>query len=133
MWTVIIDVCSINDHGNLLDASALAALAALKNAKFPKYDQEKNELDYKTLTDEPIPLQCEPIAVTVFKVGDYLFVDPNPDEQKVYDARLTVTCIKNGSVSSLQKGGESPLTIDEIDRMVEIALKKGEELRGFIA
>jgi len=132
VWTVIIDICSINDHGNLLDACALAALAALKTAKFPKYDQEKHELDYKTLTDIPIPLSQEPIAVTVFKIGEYLIVDPNPDEQKVYDARLTVTCSVDGGVSSLQKGGEEPMTIDEIDRMVEIALEKSKMLRALL-
>jgi len=132
VWTVIIDICSINDHGNLLDVCALAAIAALKDAKFPAYDKEKHELDYKTLTDTPIPILREPIAVTVYMIGEYLIVDPNPDEQKVYDARLTVTVSEDGVVSSLQKGGESPLTVDEIDRMVEIALEKSKELRNFL-
>ena len=132
VWAVIIDVCVINDHGNLIDACALAAMAALKDAKFPAYDLEKHELDYKTKTDKPIPLSKQPIAVTVYKIGDYLLVDPNPDESKVYDGRLTVTCSEKGSISSLQKGGEAPLTIEEIDRMAEIALEKCKELRSFL-
>src|SRR3989338_2540572 len=35
MWTVIIDIYPINAAGNLFDACALAALAALRDAKFP--------------------------------------------------------------------------------------------------
>jgi len=35
-WIVIIDICTINDEGNLFDASALAAIAALRNTRFPK-------------------------------------------------------------------------------------------------
>ena len=32
VWNIIIDIYTINDDGNLIDASALAAIAALKNA-----------------------------------------------------------------------------------------------------
>src|SRR3990167_8361938 len=44
IWMVIIDICPINDAGNLFDASSLAALAALKNTKYPTFDGEK--IDY---------------------------------------------------------------------------------------
>src|SRR3989344_7262368 len=40
VWTIFIDICSINDDGNLLDASGIAALSALKIAKLPKYDKK---------------------------------------------------------------------------------------------
>jgi exosome complex RNA-binding protein Rrp42 (RNase PH superfamily) len=29
----------------------------------------------------------------------------------------------------LQKGGKSPITTEEVEKMVELSLKKGEELR----
>jgi len=41
IWMVIIDICPINDAGNLFDASSLAALAALQDAKYPAFDGEK--------------------------------------------------------------------------------------------
>src|SRR3989339_2284699 len=41
IWMVIIDICPINDAGNLFDASSLAALAALENTVFPKFDGSK--------------------------------------------------------------------------------------------
>jgi exosome complex component RRP42 len=127
VWMVIIDICTINAAGNLIDASALGALAALKVAKFPKFEDDK--VDYSVKTDVSIPLLKEPIAVTIYKIGKFLIVDPLEEEEKVADARLTITSEVDGSLCSLQKGGASPLTIDEIDEMVGIAVEKAKELR----
>src|SRR3989338_11595432 len=41
MWMVLIDIYPVNDDGNLFDAASLAALAALKDAKFPKLENDK--------------------------------------------------------------------------------------------
>ncbi len=132
VWSIIIDICTINDAGNLIDAAALASLAALKTARFPKYNPEKNELDYNERTETPLPMLREPIAVTIYKTGDYEYVDPLSEEEELFDARLTVTCTKEGNVCSLQKGGDMPLAISEIDRMIGIAIEKSAELRGHL-
>ena len=81
-----IDICTINDAGNLFDAAALAALAALKNTRFPKYEDDK--IDYKEKTNKKLELECVPISVTVSKIGDKFIVDPDSDEEKVIDAIL---------------------------------------------
>ncbi|MBW2984396.1 exosome complex protein Rrp42 [Candidatus Woesearchaeota archaeon] len=128
IWCVVIDICSINDEGNLLDASALAALAALKDARFPKFDGDK--VDYAEKTDEKLPLSREPLPVTVIKIGDNFIVDPLTDEEKVIEARLTVASTKEGNLCAMQKGGDAPLTTDEISKMVDIAVDKAKELRG---
>src|SRR3990167_4289998 len=62
VWQLLIDMCPLNDAGNLLDASSLAALEALKDAKFPSFDGEN--VDYKQKTDKALPLEKLPIAVT---------------------------------------------------------------------
>src|SRR3989338_4461113 len=36
VWMISVDIVTINDSGNLIDASAIAALAALKDTKFPE-------------------------------------------------------------------------------------------------
>ena len=124
-WAVFIDICTINDDGNLLDASGIAVLAALKDTKFPKYDGV--EINYKEHTKEKLPLKKFPLPVTVYKIGNTLLVDPGLEEQDVYDARLTVTTT-DGHICALQKGGDSPLTIGEIEKMIDIAMKKAKEL-----
>ena len=128
-WFVIIDIVTINDAGNLFDAAGLAALTALKAAKFPAVDPETGAIDYKHKTEESLPLLKEPLPVTVYKVGGKLLVDPTMEEEHSYDARLTIASDEKGTISAMQKGGEAPLTIDEVSKMVEIALEKAKFLR----
>ena len=127
VWTILIDICPINDAGNLFDAASLGALAALKNAVFPSYENEK--VDYKKKTKDKLPLEGLPIAVTVIKIGDAYLVDPDTEEEKVIDSRLTVSSIEDGTLCALQKGGDFPLTMEDINNMLDIGIEKGKELR----
>ncbi|MBS3167768.1 exosome complex protein Rrp42 [Candidatus Woesearchaeota archaeon] len=128
MWMVMIDIYSINDDGNLFDAAGLVALAALKDAKFPKLTKD-NKVDYGTKTTKNLPLEKLPISITVIKVGNHYLVDPSSEEEKILDARLTIGVLEDGTPCSMQKGGDNPLSLDEIDNMVELAVKKSKELR----
>jgi len=127
VWLVLIDICTLNDAGNLIDASALAALAALKSTRFPKYDGEK--IDYREKTSKKLNVRKEPIAVTVCKISDSFIVDPTTEEEKVIDSRLTVTSEADGTLCALQKGDDQPLTSDDILKMIDIGLEKAKELR----
>lgn len=128
-WFVTIDLISINDDGNLFDAAGLAVLAALKSAKFPVVDEKTGAIDYKRKTDTPLSLTKEPLPITVYKLNGALLVDPTGMEEHAYEARLTVASDSDGTISALQKGGDTPLTIEEIGQMVDIALEKGKFLR----
>ena len=127
MWIVLIDIYPINDDGNLFDAASLAALAALKDAKFPKLDGDK--INYKENTDKKLPLENLPLSCTVYKIGDNFIIDPCNQEESIVDARLTIGVLEGGNLCSLQKGGDNGLTQEEIDVMVEMAVKKTKELR----
>ncbi|MBN2458533.1 exosome complex protein Rrp42 [Candidatus Woesearchaeota archaeon] len=129
-WLAQIDICTINDAGSLLDASALATIAALKNTRFPAYENE--EIDYKNKTDKTLELEKIPVSVTVFKIGKNYLVDPLKEEEKNYDARLTVALTEDNTLCALQKGGELPLTTDDISRMIDIASEKAAEIRKYI-
>ena len=130
VWILLIDICPINDAGNLLDASALAALAALRDMKFPKVVDDKT--DYKEKTNKKLDIKNLPIAITVIKIGDKFIVDPNSEEEKALDARLTVTTLEDGTLCALQKGGSVPLTAEDISKMIDISLEKGKELRKLL-
>lgn len=130
VWLILIDICPINDSGNLFDASSLAALAALKDAKYPAFDGEK--VDYKQKTDKKLQLEKMPIAVTVIKIGDKFIIDPGTEEEKAVDARLTVSSIEDGTLCALQKGGDCPLTVEDISKMLDIGIEKGKELRAYL-
>ncbi|MBI2134023.1 exosome complex protein Rrp42 [Candidatus Woesearchaeota archaeon] len=129
VWNTAIDLVTINASGNLIDAGALAALAAIKDTKLPKY--EDKQIDYKKRTDKQLPIKKLPIAVTVYKVGPYMIVDPDAEEEEVAETRLTVTS-SEGKISALQKGNEYPLTIEEVEKMITIGLEKAKELQKHI-
>ncbi|MDD5181987.1 MAG: exosome complex protein Rrp42 [Candidatus Nanoarchaeia archaeon] len=129
MWMVMIDLYIQNHDGNLIDAAALAAIAALTKAKFPKYDMETDTIDYHEHKKDKLPLVRHPIACTIHKMNGTLFVDPTFDEEALSDARLTVTVSEDGNINAMQKGGQAGLSEDEILKGVEIALEKSNEIR----
>ncbi|MAG50110.1 RNA-binding protein [archaeon] len=129
IWLVFIDIYPINDAGNLIDASALATVAALKEVKFPKL--EKNKIKYGELTKDKLPLTKIPITCTLVKIGDKILVDPNSEEEQVIDARLSVAVCGN-KINAMQKGGIEGLSFKEIDEMMDIAFEKEKELRKAI-
>jgi len=64
VWTVAIDIVPLNYDGNLIDMGGLAALAALKNARFPKMNED-GTVDYHVKTDKTLELQKMPVPITV--------------------------------------------------------------------
>jgi len=130
VWMIVLDVCTINDAGNLLDASSLAAIAALKSMVFPEYKDDK--IDYKKKTGKKLELKDLPLSVTVIKIGDKFLVDPDSEEEKAIDARLTVASLSDGTLCAMQKGGDHPLTSEDIAKMIDIGIEKGKELRKLV-
>jgi exosome complex component RRP42 len=125
IWMVLIDIYVLNDDGNLQDAAALAALAALSKAKMPAYDIEKGVIDYKVKKDK-LPLAKNPVECSLGKVGKFIIVDPKLEEEGLLDARLTVASIGN-KVHALQKAGSATLSIEEIDKMLKLAVDKNKK------
>lgn len=121
VWAVFIDIHVLDHDGNLIDASALAAIAALLNAKPPKDEAWKLP---------EFPIQKKPVTVTVAKINNKLMVDPCLDEEGVMDARITIATIEDGSVCAMQKGGIGCFSREELEQAYELARAKGAELRA---
>lgn len=129
VWLINVDLHIINHSGNLIDACSLAALTALVTAKMPSYDGKT--IDYTTRA-APLPIRFKPIAVTVAKIDGQLLVDPTLEEEEAMGTRLTVTTLDNGNICALQKGGTSPLTIEDIERAFMLSQDKGREIRTLL-
>jgi len=130
VWTINVDICPINDDGNLIDVGSIAAVSAILNARFPFMEEDK--VDYKKKTEEGIPISKIPVAVTVIKIGNAFIVDPTELEEQALDARLTVTTLEEDKLCSIQKGGASTLSIEDIEKMIDLAIHKGREIRKLI-
>jgi len=125
-FIVFVDVYVLNHDGNLIDASCLAALAALFN-----YEVKEGEVKIKP-GYKPLPLRNYPVAVTFAKINDKLVVDPWLEEEQVMDARLTMTVEKDGKICAIQKGGYGYFTAEQVFEASKIARQKAEEQRKLV-
>lgn len=128
VFVVFVDVYVLNHDGNLIDASALAAVAALLNTKMPNYEIKDGELKIKT-GYTPLQIKSHPITVTIGKINDKLIVDPWLEEEQIMDARISMAINDDGNICAIQKGGSGYFTPQEIAEATKIAQKKVAELR----
>ncbi|MFH0847904.1 MAG: exosome complex protein Rrp42 [archaeon] len=131
VFVVYNDIYVLDHDGNLIDTSAIASLAALLTGQMSDYDYKDGKITYKA-KKIPLPIQNQPVAVTVAKIGDSLIVDPNLEEEQVMTARLTVTSDKDGKICAMQKGGMGDFSPDEVKQAVRICLEKGAVVRSKI-
>ncbi len=129
IWMIFIDIYPLNDDGNLIDASVLASLAALKNAKFPKIKDDK--VVFGEFTDKKLELTKLPVTLTFGKINDKILVDLNSKEESVIDARLSIS-VHDENIHAMQKGGDKVITLEDVEKMVDLAIKKEKELRSSI-
>src|SRR3989344_1404870 len=126
VWILFIDLYPLNDDGNLIDACVLGTLAALKQVRFTKLENDK--VKFGEYTDKKLKLNKEPITVTLYKAGKSIFIDPSYNEEKIVDARLSVA-ICGDNIHALQKGGPAPITLEDAEKMIDLAFKKEKDLR----
>ena len=129
VWCVFVDIHIINHQGNLLDAAALGAIAALLDAKIPKI--EKDEIkrgDY----EGPLPVNFKPVNVTVCKVGDKFLIDPALEEEGIIDTKLSISARDDDKICSLQKQGSKELDVKDLEKMIDMAMKKSKEIRKML-
>jgi len=128
VFVVFVDVYVLNHDGNLIDASAIAAMAALMNTKMPNYEIKDGDLKIKQ-GYTPLPMKSHPITVTIGKINNHLIVDPWLEEEAVIDSRITFASNEAGNICAIQKGGSSYFTPQQILEASKIALDKAVELR----
>lgn len=125
VWIMFIDIHVLDYDGNLFDAASYGAVAALATTVVPAKAQGLGE-------DFPLPVQHWPVSVTSVKIKDLLLVDPNLDEDRMADARLTVTTDENGDIRAMQKGLSGSFTYDEVQRIIRTSQDVGRKIRPLL-
>jgi exosome complex component RRP42 len=132
VWSVLIDIYCINDDGDVLDASAIGAVAALRLARFPVYDKKTEKVQFGEFTEDALPLTDKiPFTMTFHKIGKKIFSDPNRDEEDASESRVTFAISSNKKdkmINAMQKGNIEPVSADELNQMVESAEKIYDEM-----
>ncbi len=131
VWAVFIDIYPVNDAGNLIDAAALAAMAALKSAVFPVVENE-DKIKFGEFTDKKLPLKEEyPLTSTFHKLGKSFLTDPVSEEEQASETRLSVSMSlskKGETIHAMQKGGDATLSSEDLELILNEASKNIKDL-----
>ncbi len=125
VWLVFIDIHALDDDGNLMDASALAAIAALLNTTVPAERYEVGD-------DFPLPVRDLPVAVTTQIIGEYAVVDPIKDEESASKNFITVTTDSEDNIVAMQKSGSYLLDEERLFEILETSIRKARENRKLL-
>jgi exosome complex component RRP42 len=130
VWMLFVDISILDNFGNLIDAAALASASALTKVVFPKY--EDGAVVFTEKTNKKLPLKFRPVACTFSLIGNHLLIDPNREEEDAASARLTITTRDDNNVVAIQKGGNGKLTVENINKALDLAVERGKEIRKLI-
>ncbi|MCE4600701.1 MAG: exosome complex protein Rrp42 [Desulfurococcales archaeon] len=121
VWVIHVDIYVLNYDGNLFDASMLATMAALADTRLPDYEElETGEILVKEERTTPLKLNKIVLTTNIAKIGDYLIVDPNLDEEVVSDTRIIIAYDAEGRIAGIQKSGPGAMTPEEILKAIDI-------------
>lgn len=129
VWCIFVDISILNHQGNLLDASALASLVALRNTRIPKVEDGKIiRGEYQGM----LPVIFKPINVSVSKIGEKLLIDPNYEEEKIVEAKVSVAVRDDDKICAIQKQGSKEILFEELDEIIDLAIEKSKEIRKLV-
>jgi len=100
VWILFIDIHVLDYDGNLFDAAGMGIMAALLDTMVPasRFDEADEDEDY------PLPIEHIVVPATFTKIKDQILLDSQLEEEKIADARLTVSLNENDEIVAMQKG-----------------------------
>lgn len=127
-WAIFVDVLILESDGNTLDASVMAARAALSATKLPGVSVEEDaEAESLELSNDPADsksLDCSniPLAVTLCQIDSTAyFVDPTRSEETCARAILSVSVNSAGMITFIQKSAGGSIDPSILNDMIGVA------------
>ncbi|KAJ2454260.1 3'-5'-exoribonuclease [Coemansia sp. RSA 2336] len=133
VWTVRIDIHFLDHGGNLVDAASIAAIAALRHFRRPDVTVDGEEAIIHNVRERnPVPLSIHhtPICISFgfFGDGGMVVLDPNLLEEQTQASSFTITLNSHQEICAMNKAGGIPLDSKQINRCIQIALAKVDEV-----
>jgi exosome complex component RRP42 len=125
VWIIFVDIHALDDDGNLMDASALAAISALLTTTVPA---EKFGIG----DNFPLPVRDLPIAVTSLVADNIILVDPSRDEMSIGHNLITITSDQEDNVVAIQKSGSYHLMEEKFYEVIDTSIAKAREIRDLL-
>lgn len=136
VWAIRVDLHILDNGGNLVDASNIAALAALLTFRRPECtlggEDGQEVMVHPPQVREPLPLIIHhlPVAVTFGFLGDdnIVVIDPTHSEEAVMGGKMTATLNANGDICAIQKAGGEGIMQSVIMQCLRIASVKAADI-----
>jgi exosome complex component RRP42 len=125
VWRVMLDLHVLSDRGNIFDACATAAIAAMRTAVVPAERFDVGE-DFK------LELSSTPTMCSFQRAGGRYVYDACEQEELGGDERIHITLGDEGHLHSLQKGLRGVLSPAEFAEILAEAGKRCAELRDMV-
>lgn len=129
VYILFVDCYVMDYYGNLTDASAIAAIAALMSTQLPRAVLDKKGEPVWDGTMQPLEIKEIPLSVTFGKIENIYFVDPSLSEELVMEGSIAFAVDEKNHISSIQKYGNATWTVDEILEVSKKAIEIGNDLR----
>lgn len=129
VWYLYIDIYCLNYDGNILDASLIAMLAALKDVKLPTVTLEDNKLiSNGVLSNGGVQLLEYPIPLTFGLMDDYILIDPTSEEEDLLASKFTIIYSNLKKLSHISKPGGVPISEDKLRICIQKTRERMDEV-----
>eukprot|EP00611_Tribonema_gayanum_P024279 TRINITY_DN5322_c0_g1_i1.p1 TRINITY_DN5322_c0_g1~~TRINITY_DN5322_c0_g1_i1.p1 ORF type:complete len:506 (-),score=156.14 TRINITY_DN5322_c0_g1_i1:32-1549(-) len=132
VWQLRVDVHILDNGGNLVDAAALAAIAALQHFRRPDVTVSGEGFVEVHHSDEreaqPLALHHVPLCITFALFDDMgkqrVVVDPDEVEEAVMKGRVTIALNAHREVCTLHKNGGMAMSAETLLACADVAAAK---------
>ncbi|KAJ7220064.1 ribosomal protein S5 domain 2-type protein [Mycena pura] len=134
VWHLRLTLHCLSDAGNMLDCACLAGIVALKHFRRPDIEVTGDEVTIHPPSERaPIPLSMHhtPFCFTFAFFPDAEtspVLDPSQLEHRLSAGLMSIALNAQRELCVVQKLGGVPLGMDEILRLVDVAVRKAKEL-----
>ncbi|KAJ7106477.1 ribosomal protein S5 domain 2-type protein [Mycena crocata] len=134
VWHLRLTIHCLSDAGNMLDCACLAGIVALKHFRRPDVEVIGDEVTIHPPSERaPVPLSMHhtPFCLTFAFFPDSEtspVLDPSQLEQRLSAGLMSVALNAQRELCVVQKLGGVPLGMDEVLRIVNVAVMKAKEL-----
>ncbi|ORY69845.1 ribosomal protein S5 domain 2-type protein [Pseudomassariella vexata] len=137
-WSIRVDLHVLSHDGNLIDASCLAVVAALRHFRKPDTSMEGETLTVYTPAErEPVPLSWlhSPFCITFSfygEEGEITLLDATLLEEQLRVSSCTISLNKHGEICQVAKLGGTPVEAVSLLQCANLAVQQVKVFSTFL-